>query len=412
MKVLMMHRDEGLAGGAQIQMNRLRAGLLAEGVDARLLRREGNDPDSVAMPYHPRVERCVGAVTRRAGLNDIHLLSSFGVARLPAVRNADVLDLHCLHSGTFSYLALPSLCAVRPVVFTFHDMWPITGHCHASLECERWKTGCGKCPHPDVEPTIRRDATAWEWKLKQRSYARAKFTIVAPSLWLAKRVGESMLADREVHHIPHGVDTTVFRALDKSQCRELLGIPAGKSVLLCAMEYMNRPLKGADLLIKALKCLPEEVRKNSILLMFGKAHPSVTKEIPMEYRDLGYISADSLKTVAYSAADLLVNPSRAESFGLVALEAMACGTPVVAFRVGGIPEQVRPGETGDLAEPEDASSLAGAVARWIADPAGLEWLSRKCRRVVEMEYSLDLQVRRSIEIYQKALKDFNNIKSS
>lgn len=132
----------------------------------------------------------------------------------------------------------------------------------------------------------------------------------------------------------------------------------------------------------------------------------------MEHRDLGYISADSLKTVAYSAADLLINPSRAESFGLVALEAMACGTPVVAFRVGGIPEQVRPGETGDLADPEDASSLAATVARWIADPAGLERLSRNCRRVVEMEYSLDLQVRRSIDIYQKASNEFNNVKSS
>lgn len=412
MKVLMMHRDEGLAGGAQIQMNRLRAGLLAQGVDARLLRREGIDPDSVAMPYHPRVERCVGAITRRVGLNDIHLLSSFGVARLPAVRNADVLDLHCLHSGTFSYLALPSLCAARPVVFTFHDMWPITGHCHASLECGRWKTGCGNCPHLEVDPAIRRDGTAWEWKLKQRSYARAKFTIVTPSLWLAKRVGESMLADREVHHIPHGVDTSVFRALDKIRCREVLGIPPGKSVLLCAMEYMKRPLKGADLLVKALKCLPEDVRKNSVLLMFGKAQPSITKEIPMEHIDLGYIAADSLKVLAYSAADLLINPSRAESFGLVALEAMACGTPVVAFRVGGIPEQVRPSETGDLADPEDAPGLAAAVERWIRDPAGLARLGHTCRRVVESEYSLDLQVRRSIEIYQKVAQAFHNIKQT
>jgi glycosyltransferase involved in cell wall biosynthesis len=412
MKVLMMHRDEGLAGGAQIQMNRLRAGLIARGVDARLMRREGSNPDSVAMPYHPRVERCVGAITRRAGLNDVHLLSSFGVARLPAVRNADVLDLHCLHSGTFSYLALPSLCAVRPVVFTFHDMWPITGHCHASLECGRWKTGCGNCPHLDVDPPIRRDGTSWEWKLKQRSYARAKFTIVTPSLWLAKRVGESMLADREVHHIPHGVDTGVFRALEKTRCREMLGIPGGKSVLLCAMEYMSRPLKGADLLVKALNCLPEDVRKNSVLLMFGKTHPSMTKEIRMEHIDLGYIAADALKAVAYSAADLLINPSRAESFGLVALEAMACGTPVMAFRVGGIPEQVRPGETGDLAEPEDAAGLAAAVARWVMDPVGLQRLGQRCRSVVETEYSLDLQVRRSIGIYQKAASDFNNIKQA
>jgi glycosyltransferase involved in cell wall biosynthesis len=403
MKVLMMHRDEGRAGGAQIQMNRLRKGLRGQGVDARVLCREGRSGDAVKMPYQPFAEKCIGAVTRRVGLNDIHLISSYQVPSLPDFADADLLDLHCLHSGTFSYLALPALAARKPLVFTFHDMWPITGHCHASLECSRWKTGCGSCPHLEIEPAIRRDATAREWRMKKRAYERTDFTIITPSKWLAGLVDQSMLAGRTVHHVPHGLDVNVFKPLEKSVCRSLLGIPAGRTVLLCAIENMGRPLKGGALLAEALQALPESVRKNCVLLVFGRSSPSLLSRIPMEVIDLGYLNADALKVIAYSAADLLVNPSRAESFGLVALEAMACGTPVVAFRVGGIPELVRPGQSGLLAEPEDAQSLSDRILAMVSDRPGLQAMGRICREIVLMEFTLDIQVKRTIEIYQSTM---------
>lgn len=402
MRVLMMHRDEGRAGGAQIQMNRLRKGLRRQGVDARVLCREGLPGEAVRMPYMPLAEKCIGALTRRVGLNDIHLVSSYQVPRLPDFADADVLDLHCLHSGTFSYLALPALAARKPLVFTFHDMWPITGHCHASLECGRWRTGCGKCPHPEIEPAVRRDATALEWRMKKRAYESAEFTIVTPSKWLAGLVDQSMLAGRTVHHIPHGLDVDVFKPLEKSACRSLLGIPEGRTVLLCAIENMDRPLKGGALLAEAMQALPDSVRKDCVLLVFGRSSPSILSRIHMEVIDLGYLNSDALKVIAYSAADVLVNPSRAESFGLVALESMACGTPVLAFRVGGIPELVRPGQTGLLAEPEDPQSLADGIVAMLNDRPGLQAMGDKCREVVLEEFTLDIQVKRTIEIYQLA----------
>jgi glycosyltransferase involved in cell wall biosynthesis len=400
MKVLMMHRDDGRVGGAQIQMNRLRAGLRSRGVDAQILRREGDASESESMPYYPKVERCVGAFTRRVGLNDIHLLSSHAVPGLPAVAEADVIDLHCLHSGTFSYLALPALAAKKPLVFTFHDMWPITGHCHASLDCERWKTGCGQCPYPGTEPAIRRDATALEWKLKKWACERSDFTIVTPSKWLAEMVDQSFLAGRQVHHIPHGLDVEVFRPLDKSKCRALLGIPEGKAVLLCAIENMERPLKGGKLLAQALENVPESIRRDCVLLVFGRSSRSLVQQIPMQVVELGYLGADSLKVIAYSAADLLLNPSRAESFGLVALEAMACGTPVVAFAVGGLPELVRPGLTGMLAKPEDPHDFSEKIVAMLSDRRSLEAMATRARQLVLDEFSLELQVTRSISLYQ------------
>ena len=326
--------------------------------------------------------------------------------------DADVIDLHCLHSGTFSYLALPALAAKKPLVFTFHDMWPITGHCHASLDCERWKTGCGRCPYPGTEPAIRRDATALEWKLKKWAYERADFTIVTPSKWLAEVVGRSFLAGRPVHHIPHGLDVEVFRPLDKPECRSLLGIPGGKTVLLCAIENMDRPLKGGQLMVEALRDLPESIRRDCVLLVFGRSSRALLKQIPMQVVELGYLGADSMKVIAYSAADLLINPSRAESFGLVALEAMACGTPVVAFGVGGLPELVRPGLTGMLAVPENPQDFSDRIVDMLEDRQSLQTMGAVARLMVLDEYRLDLQVARSIDLYQSVIPGSKTINSN
>lgn len=402
MKVLMMHRSDSVWGGAMVQMDRLRSGFRKQGIDAKVLCREGSD-EAVLMPYRPYVERWARWITGRVGLNDIHLASSFRVTALQAFKEADVIDLHCLHSGTFSYAALPRLTSGKPVVFTFHDMWPLTGHCHASLECERWKTGCGKCPHPDVHPAIRRDATAIEWRLKKWAYGRSKFTIVTPSAWLRDRVRQSLLGGFPVHHIPHGVDLDEFKPLGREHCRALLGIPEGKTVLVCAINDMDRPLKGAELLASALGKLPDSMVRECVLLFFGRSNKAILNRIPIPVVDLGYLSSDRIKAIAYSAADLLVNPTRAESFGLVALEAIACGTPVVAYGVGGIPELVRPGITGLLATPDDSQSLTDRIIEALLDRPRLESMRLECRRVAIAEYSLDLQVQRYVELYQRVI---------
>ena len=384
-------------------MQRLRAEFNKLGIDARTLCRHKILDDSVLMRGRPKLERWLGKFTGRIGLNDIHLVSSFRVPQMPEFKDADLLDIHCLHSSTFSYLALPVLTAEKPTVFTFHDMWPITGHCHASLECTRWKTGCGACPHLEIYPEVRRDATAIEWKLKRRAYERSKFTIVTPSKWLYDLTKESMLGRFEVHHIPHGIETDVFQPLDKDLCRSLLGIPDGKHVLFCAMESMQRPLKGADLLVRALESLPDSLQRDSVLLLFGHASREIIKKVRMPVINLGFLQHDRLKAVAFCAADLFVNPTRAESFGLVVLESMACGTPVVAFAVGGVPELVRPGITGYLAKPEDPQELAYGVTSLLGDKAALAAMALRCREIAVNEYTLELQARRYADLYRQVI---------
>jgi len=403
MKILMMHRGDGDMGGGQVQMNRLLVGLRMRGIDARILCRDASRADSVRMPAIPWLEKPLHRLTRRLGLNEMHLASSFAVKRMADVHDADLIDFHCLHCETLSYLALPGLTDAKPAVFTFHDMWPLTGHCHASLGCGRWKTGCGNCPHLTIDPPVRRDATATEWKLKRWAYSHSKFAIVTPSKWLHDMTRQSMLGGFAVHHIPHGIETDVYQPLDKQQCRSLLGIPEGKNVLLCAMESMKRPLKGAALLVEALKSLPDSFLRDSVLLLFGHPHGEILQQIRMPVVSLGYLHNHRLKALAFSAADVFVNPTRADNFPLVVLESMACGTPVVSFGVGGVPEMVRPGLTGYLAEPDQPDDLREGVLRLLKDRVQLDAMARKCRDVVLSEYPLDLQVQRYIDLYQQVI---------
>jgi glycosyltransferase involved in cell wall biosynthesis len=247
---------------------------------------------------------------------------------------------------------------------------------------------------------VRRDATALEWRLKKWAYDRSKFTIVAPSKWLCDLTSQSMLRALPVRHIPHGIDTDVFRPLDQKMCRTLLGIPPGKQVLLFAVERLDRPLKGGDLLRSALHGLPLSVKRQTVLLFMGGVGRSLSGTFEMPVVDLGFVRSDRLKAIAFSAADLFLHPTRAENFPLVLLESFACGTPAVSFRVGGVPELVRPGLTGMLAEPENAAELREGMVHLLDDQRARQFMRERCREIAVAEYSLDMQVDRYLDLYR------------
>ena len=176
----------------------------------------------------------------------------------------------------------------------------------------------------------------------------------------------------KLHHIPHGIDTDLYKPLDKAMCRHILGIPDDKNVLVFGAESLARTLKGGDLLHAALSQLPESLKRETVLLAFGQMQAASLEGIGIETIRLGYLSNKNLKVMALSAADVFVNPTRAENFPLVVMESMACATAVVSFAVGGVPEMVRPGVTGVLAEPENPASLAKGIEDILSDRAALE----------------------------------------
>jgi glycosyltransferase involved in cell wall biosynthesis len=404
MRVALVNCSDAGVSGAQIQVGRLIAGFHRAGIETRLFCRERTRRETLPLPTRKTIERLLRQFTQRLlGLNDVHCVSSFRLPEDPAFRECDVVDFHGIHWDTFSYLALPRITKEKPAVLTLHDMWAFTGHCHASLECDRWRTGCGRCPHPQVAPAIRRDSTRLDWRLKRWSYQRSRLAVVAPSRWMAGVAREGILGRFQVHRIPHGIDTDVYRPLDPAACRSMLDVPPGKQVVLFAVDDLTNRIKGGDLIVKAIRALPARVKDNLVFLLMGRNGDQIASEVEQPVKCLGYVKADPVKAMVYSAADVFVHPTRADSFGLTVLESLACGTPVVSFRVGGIPDMVQSRHNGFLAEPDDAEGLARGIAEVLA-PEDAASLRQNSREVVLREFRIEQQAARYAELYHSLIE--------
>ncbi len=405
MKILQINQSD-IAGGAAIAGYRLHQGLLNQGIDSKLL--VGivkTDSDRVAVvPSRTRVDNLVRRVTWRIGFNYVDQISSFDISQHRFYQDADVLNFHNLHTGYFNYLVIPKLTQSKPAIFTLHDMWSFTGHCAYSYNCDRWTIGCGKCPYPDTYPTIKYDNTSLEWKLKDWVYSKSRLTIVTPSKWLSEQAKKSMLNRFPIHHIPYGIDTEAYQPIDAEKCRDILGIAPNKKVLMFGAESLKDSRKGADLLVKALQNLPEALKSEILLLTLGNGSEKTTDLVAIPTLNLGYVSSDRLKSIAYSAADLFIFPTRADNLPLVLQESMACATPMVSFKIGGVADLVRPGITGYLAQPEDIQDFSNGIVQLLEDTELRKNLSDNCRKIAIKEYSLELQAKRYIELYKQVLR--------
>lgn len=408
MNVLHINQSD-LGGGAGIAAYRLHQGLLNEGVQSKLLVGivKKNDPLVARVPRrnYP-LTGLLKNITDGMGLNYVSHLATWKIPSHKFYKEADILNFHNLHSGYFNYLFIPYLTRNKPAIYTLHDMWSFTGHCAYSFDCNRWQTGCGQCPYPNTYPVIQRDNTKSEWQLKKWVYDHTNLTIITPSKCLTKQAKSSMLNQLKIHFIPHGIDINQYIPLPKDECRRCLQVKH-KYILLASALNLRDSRKGTDLLIKAINLLPQSLRKETLLLTMGDSGESLKSEIDIDVFPLGYIEIDQLKVMLFSAADLFVFPTRGDIFGLVAQEAMACGTPAVAFDVGGVPDLVRPGVTGALAEPEDPQDLAYKIEQLLIDGETRQTMSQNCREVAVKEYNLPLQAQRYIQLYEQVLADFH-----
>jgi glycosyltransferase involved in cell wall biosynthesis len=393
-------------GGGATAMVRLHDQLLKHGVSSNILcqRKAGGSANVSELPPLTALEKLLRRFTSFLGLDDMHRLSSFRLPQQRICQESSLLNLHGIHSGFINYLALPALSSAKPTVFTLHDMWMFTGHCAYNDHCQRWKTGCGECPHLTAYPPVKRDTTHLTWLLKRWLYRRSRLTIVAPSRWLADQARQSMLARFPIHHIPNGVDCDVYQPLDAKKCRWALGIPPDKQVIMLSSVNLSDPRKGGDLFLKMLEGLPATCKSQLLILLMGPNGKALERQTRIPCLTLDYLANDRLKAVAYSAADVFVHPARNEIFGLVLLESMACGTPTVAFNVDGIPELVRSGQTGFLAAAEDPDELGQGVVKLLSNRGLNRKLGQQGRQMAQTHFSMDLVAHRYLDLYQSILR--------
>jgi glycosyltransferase involved in cell wall biosynthesis len=285
------------------------------------------------------------------------------------VRQADVLHLHWINFGFFSVEGLQRLMALeKPVVWTMHDMWPFTGGCHHSGTCENYQRTCGNCV-PFLRNPGPNDLSHSGWVRKQQAYETAHLVPVGCSEWLANRARKSgLFRNVPVLNIPNPIDTTLFRPVPKAAAREALGLPTNRRLILFAAAKVSTVGKGFRYFEAALHKLHSELDnpREVELLIFGAGDKGLLHELPFQYHFLGSLTDMQQISHAYNAADTFVIPSLAENLPNTIMEAMACGTPVVGFTVGGIPEMIQHRESGYLAQYKSAEDLA----------EGMKWLLR------------------------------------
>jgi glycosyltransferase involved in cell wall biosynthesis len=314
-----------------------------------------------------------------SGREDFHCPDSRRILDLAA--DADVVHLHNLHGSPawFDLRVLPELSRLRPVVATLHDAWLTSGHCSHSFACDRWHTGCGACPDLSIHPPLRRDGTAANWQAKSAILAATRLHVAAPSQWILERAQASLLAAGAASwsHLPHGVDGAMFHPGDRLAARRGCGLPLSTPVLLFAAEGVARnPFKDWKTLSAALRLIGETLAEPVLTLAVGQAAPG-WKHGNMEVRFVPWLASPAGMAELYRTADIYVHAAKADTFPYTILESLACGTPVVASAVGGIPEQLglagEQGPLGRLTPVGDAKAMAQAILGLLGDaPARLK----------------------------------------
>jgi glycosyltransferase involved in cell wall biosynthesis len=283
--------------------------------------------------------------------------------------SANLLHLHNLHGGYLDLRALSVLSASMPTVITLHDAWLLAGHCGHSLDCERWRTGCGNCPDLSIPPAIRRDGSGRNWQTKRDILASSKLYVVSPSRWLMNKVQPSILgpAVAEARVIPNGVDLEVFRPQDKRSARAALGIAADARVLIFAANGgVRNPWKDFSTIREAAVQASLSIGSEIVLLVVG-GQPGDERMGDVRLCSVGEVSDRSLLARYLAAADVSVHAVKADNFSLWLSESLACGTPCVTVRVGGIPEVVQDGVTGFVVEPGDPAAFGRALVAVLTD---------------------------------------------
>ena len=324
----------------------------------------------------------------------------------------DVLHCHNLHGGWlsrggyFDLRALPWLSRQIPTVMTLHDTWMLAGHCAYTLGCERWKTGCGSCPDLSIYPAISRDATAFNWNRKREIYATARFHIATPSRWLLHQVEQSILAPGMVEGrvIPNGVNSIVFSPGSKALARESLGLPQKDSILLfVANAARSNVFKDYRTVEEAAIRTAAGYRRGKLtLLVIGEKGEPITFDNG-DIRFVGYQRDQKTMARYYQAADVYVHAAKSDTFPNTVLEALACGLPVVATAVDGIPEQVIDGRTGFLVPRGDAEGMARQVVRLLEREGIRLLMAAEARQMARDRFDIHDQVRAYLDWYDSIL---------
>jgi glycosyltransferase involved in cell wall biosynthesis len=410
MKVLHIAAGE-LSGGAAKGSYLLHRAQCEIGITSRLLisgKDSCGDDSVIALAAGSQRKRMEFALRSRIGNLPLALyrrrkrwlfntgLSGIDFTRLPDYKSADLVHLHWING----LVGIPTLRKVKkPIVWTMRDMWPLTGGCHYSIDCDRYQEGCGKCPQ--LQSNLNQDMSRFTASLK-RLFLPPNLQPVGVSHWISDAAASSaVFANHSIRTISNNVDTRVFVPADKNVARSLLGLPANKKIILIGAQNLGSYYKGFDLFLHASRLLASEAIH---LVTFGFCGKEAVDSIPLSQSHLGFLADSVSLQLAYCAADVFVAPSRMDAFPKTPTESLACGTPVVCFDATGLKDIVDHRLTGYRAQPFEAADLARGID-WVLELPRDRYqaIRSHCRETVVKRFDSRVIARQYLDLYQEML---------
>lgn len=320
--------------------------------------------------YNSKLKQFVTESIKRKLLAPQYTLSlgwcGYDLYKQKELQEADVIYIHWTGFGFLSIKGFAKILDLnKPTIVFMHDMWFITGGCHHSFECNLYKSQCAKCPK--IGNKSLNSIVSITFDLKKKFLTQYKnLNIVTPSNWLADCVRQSALfKNTNINVIPNLIDTHFLKPVEKYIAREIFNLPTDKKILLFgANGGKSDKFKGWDYLVSAISKIE---RKDVIIALFGgHISDNEKKQLKFPVNSFGYLHDEYSTMLLYNAADVFIMPSLAENFPNTILESLSCGTPVVGFNIGGIPDLIKHKQTGYLAKYKDESDLAKGI-NWILD---------------------------------------------
>ncbi|MGA7932346.1 MAG: glycosyltransferase family 4 protein, partial [Kovacikia sp.] len=314
--------------------------------------------------------------------------------------NPDVINLHWIGHGFVPIELLKRFN--KPLVWTLHDMWAFTGGCHYSQDCDRYEKNCGQCPQLGSQSDW--DLSRWVWERKARSWKNLDLSIVTPSKWLKQCAdSSSLLKQFPVEVIPNGLDVEIYKPINRQLARSILNLPNDRQLLLFGASYgTNDPRKGFHLLEAALQKISNLLGDQTPeVVIFGMSEPDPLASVSLKTHYLGKLKDEVTLALAYSAADVFIAPSLQDNLPNTVMEALACGTPCVAFNIGGMPDLISHQQMGYLAKPYEVDDLAQGI-RWVLEDSDRHHnLSQQAREAVVKSFTLRQQATAYLSLYYK-----------
>lgn len=413
-KVLILNTFDS-NGGAAVAARRLNNGLRDIGIDSEMLVQFKNSTATDVIAPSSKLEKSLSLI--RPELDSIpvklypnreRIIFSPGilpdrVANRIAVLGPDIVHLHWIAAG---FIRIESLRHFnKPLVWTMHDSWAFTGGCHIPFDCKKYCESCGRCPA--LGSKKENDLSHWIWKRKKRAWKNLDLTIVTPSRWLAECArSSSLLSDFRIEVIPNGININRFKPINKQYARDILSLPKDKKIVLFgSMNCLDDRIKGFHLLVPALKKAAAGYNDEIELVIFGASKPQNVPDIGLKTTFMGVLHDDISLALLYAAADLLVAPYLQDNLPFTVMEAMACGTPCVAFDVGGVSDMIEHHRNGYLARPFESEDLAEGI-RWVLDDEPRwKYLSIEARKKIENEFELKYIAQKYADLYNDILNN-------